>query len=98
LETEGAVHMDKDHLWHMAEAARLSAPGDKMLVATAHHLVDLSDVASVEAATQWWSELTARGGEGMVVKPRTFVTNGRKGLVQLPPLRTQVVSPGLYAP
>jgi protein phosphatase len=82
LATEGAVHMDKDHLWHMAEIARLAEPGDKMLVATAHHLVDLADAASVEAATQWWSELTARGGEGMVVKPRTFVTTGRKGLVQ----------------
>jgi polynucleotide kinase-phosphatase len=82
LATEGAVHMDKDHLWHMAEIARLAEPGHKMLVATAHHLVDLADAASVETATQWWSELTARGGEGMVVKPRTFVTRGRKGLVQ----------------
>jgi protein phosphatase len=82
LATEGAVHMDKDHLWHMAEIARLAEPGDKMLVATAHHLVDLADAVSVETATQWWSELTARGGEGMVVKPRTFVTTGRKGLVQ----------------
>jgi protein phosphatase len=74
--------MDKDHLWHMAEVGRLAEPGDRIMVATAHHLVDLANPASVEAATQWWSDLTARGGEGMVVKPRGFVARGRKGLVQ----------------
>ena len=31
---------------------------------------------------QWWEELTATGGEGMVVKPLEFVAKGRKGLVQ----------------
>jgi protein phosphatase len=82
LATEGAVHMDKDHLWHMAELARLAEPGDKMMVATAHHLVDLADASSAEAATRWWRELTDRGGEGMVVKPRAFVVRGRKGLAQ----------------
>ena len=30
----------------------------------------------------WWEELTGRGGEGMVVKPRAFVSQGAKGLVQ----------------
>ena len=30
----------------------------------------------------WWEELTAGGGEGMVVKPMTFLARGRKGLVQ----------------
>jgi len=52
------------------------------MVATAHHLVDLADPTSTEAATHWWSDLTARGGEGMVVKPRGFIARGRKGLVQ----------------
>ena len=52
------------------------------MLATAHRSVDLADPASVEAATQWWSELTANGGEGMVVKPRAFIARGRKGLVQ----------------
>jgi protein phosphatase len=53
-----------------------------MLLATNHHLVDLVDPGRVEAATAWWSELTARGGEGMVVKPRAFTARGRKGLSQ----------------
>jgi protein phosphatase len=82
LATEGAVHMDKDHLWHMAEVARLAEPGDKLMVATAHHRVNLADPASTETAIQWWADLTARGGEGMVVKPRAFIARGRKGLVQ----------------
>jgi hypothetical protein len=36
--TEGAVHTDKDHPWHMAEAGRLAEPGDKLLMATTQHL------------------------------------------------------------
>jgi protein phosphatase len=82
LATEDAMHMDKDHLWHMRELAGIAAAGAPMLMATAHHLVDLTDPASIERATAWWSELTARGGEGMVVKPRPFIVRGPKGLVQ----------------
>ena len=33
-------------------------------------------------ATQWWSDLTERGGEGTVVKPRAFIARRRKCLVQ----------------
>jgi protein phosphatase len=82
LATEGAVHMDKDHLWHMGELARLAEPGDPIIMATAHRLVDLADPSSTDAATVWWRELTAQGGEGMVVKPRSYLTHGRKGLAQ----------------
>jgi protein phosphatase len=82
LATEGAVHMDKDHLWHMAEVGRLAEPGDRLFLATGHRLVDLADPAAVEAATQWWSDLAAGGGEGMVVKPRAFAPRGAKGLAQ----------------
>jgi protein phosphatase len=45
-------------------------------------VVDLADAASEAAATAWWTELTAAGGEGMVVKPLEFVATGRRGLVQ----------------
>lgn len=82
LATEGAVHMDKDHLRHMAELARLAEPGDPVIMATAHQSVDLVDETSVQAATEWWSELTRQGGEGMVVKPRGFIARGRKGMAQ----------------
>jgi protein phosphatase len=66
----------------MAESGRLAEPGDKLMVATGHRVVDLASEPSIEAATRWWEELTARGGEGMVVKPRAFLARGRKGLVQ----------------
>ena len=35
--------------------------------------VDLADEAAVAAAVDWWEELTAAGGEGVVVKPLPFV-------------------------
>jgi protein phosphatase len=40
--------------------------------------VDLAGRASEAAATAWWQELTARGGEGMVVKPFDFVARNNK--------------------
>ena len=33
-------------------------------------------------AIGWWETLTGDGGEGMVVKPRTFICRGAKGLIQ----------------
>lgn len=81
LATEGAVHVDRDHAWHMATLARLAGE-DPLLVATAHRVVDVTDDAQVDAAVAWWTELTERGGEGMVVKPLSFVARSRRGLVQ----------------
>src|SRR5207302_10697288 len=37
---------------------------------------------AVNDAVRWWEDLTARGGEGMVVKPLDFVVRGSRGLVQ----------------
>lgn len=82
LATEGAVHLEKDHVWHMTEIARLVDAGDKIITATANRLVDVAELASTEEAIGWWSDLTERGGEGMVAKPRGFVVRGRKGWVQ----------------
>jgi protein phosphatase len=82
LATEGAVHVDRDHRWHMETLARLSAAGDGLLLATPHQVVDLTDPAAAELVVRWWEELTGQGGEGMVVKPLTFVAAGRRGLAQ----------------
>src|SRR6185369_15504843 len=30
----------------------------------------------------WWEDLTAGGGEGMVVKPLDFIARGKRGLLQ----------------
>ena len=45
-------------------------------------MVEVTDPSSEAAATAWWEELTAAGGEGMVVKPYDFTVRGRRGLVQ----------------
>jgi protein phosphatase len=51
-------------------------------MATAHRIVDLSDEASEAEATRWWEEMTAAGGEGMVVKPLDWIQQDSRGLVQ----------------
>lgn len=81
LASEGAVHADKDHVWHMSTIARLAGE-DPVLIATPHRVVDLTDEASMADTVRWWEELTAAGGEGMVVKPRSFWVRGTQGLMQ----------------
>ncbi len=84
LASEGRVHTDEDHLWHMKVASRLSLADPALLQLTKHIVVDLnaSDASDEMEAAQWWDELTSQGGEGMVVKPMAFVANGKRGLVQ----------------
>jgi protein phosphatase len=82
LASEGALHSDKDHLWHMGLAHRLAAADPSLLLATDYKLVSLADEAQVAEAVGWWEAKTAAGGEGMVVKPLDFVARGNKGLLQ----------------
>lgn len=82
LATEGRVHIDKPHSWHMERPACVAREGSDLLVATPCLTVDLSDPASEGTAIGWWETRTAAGSEGMVVKPSDFVAKGRRGLVQ----------------
>ncbi len=82
LATEGHVHVDLDHAWHMETLANVCAADSDLLLATPYVAVDLTDTASIEAAITWWTKLTTDGGEGMVVKPFEFVRKGRRGLIQ----------------
>lgn len=82
LASEGSVHSDKDHVWHMNMLVRLCASDLELLLATPYKVVDLEDEASKKEGVDWWEQLTASGGEGMVVKPLQFVTKSRRGLVQ----------------
>lgn len=83
LATEGFVHADKDHAWHMKELATVAAnDGSSLMVATRHKQIDLTDDHSAQSGIDWWHELTASGGEGMVVKPLDFISRGAKGLIQ----------------
>jgi protein phosphatase len=82
LASEGHVHLDRDHPWHMETLAHLCAAAPDLLLATANRKVDLVDNDSQKQAIGWWTEHTERGAEGMVVKPLHFVEKGRRGIVQ----------------
>ena len=81
LASEGRMHTDRDHLWHMDMAARLSQADPALFQVTKHKVAQLDTPDEIEA-TRWWEELTGSGGEGMVVKPMAFITTAKRGLVQ----------------
>jgi protein phosphatase len=82
LATQDAVHLDKDHLWHMERLTELCRSDGEVLFRTGFKVIDVTDEASQQEGVQWWEELTDRGGEGMVVKPLEFVPKMGRGLVQ----------------
>jgi protein phosphatase len=82
LATEGKVHADKDHEWHMETLAKICAEDDELLMATSYKIADVTDGDSESSITKWWEDLTGSGGEGMVVKPFDFLARGKRGLVQ----------------
>ncbi|HKD35446.1 MAG TPA: hypothetical protein VKB78_01560, partial [Pirellulales bacterium] len=82
LATEGKVHVDKPHKWHMQSLAEVCARDPHFLLATRCKLVDLTTPEGEREGTSWWEELTGRGGEGIVVKPASFVARGKRGLLQ----------------
>ena len=55
---------------------------DPIFIATPYLCVDTEDEASVQKGIEWWLELTANGGEGMVVKPETFTAKQGINLLQ----------------
>jgi protein phosphatase len=82
LASEGAVHTDKPHLWHMESIGKLCAVDAGLLMLTPFRLVQLNDVQSCADAVTWWTEMTSAGREGMVVKPLDFIAQGRRGVTQ----------------
>jgi protein phosphatase len=61
---------------------KLAQADPELLLATPHKVVNLHESEAVATAVAWWQELTAAGGEGMVVKPLQFVARNKRGLVQ----------------
>ena len=83
LASEGRMHTDRDHVWHMETLGSICRQDDALLIATPYRVVDVTDSDEVAAAVAWWRELTSRGGEGMVVKPLDFIpARGQKRPVQ----------------
>jgi polynucleotide kinase-phosphatase len=74
LACEGeALAVTRSHEWHLTQLVALQ--GD-LITPTRHRFVDLSSDDERAAATRWWVDLTASGGEGMVVK-QAHLTEGR---------------------
>jgi polynucleotide kinase-phosphatase len=83
LATEGTVHVDKTHQWHLDTIGRIvAASSSPCLQITAFRVLDLTDVTGEAEVLAWWQNITNQGGEGIVVKPLEFIARGRRGLVQ----------------
>jgi len=82
LASEGAVHTDKDHVWHMETLGRICDEDPVILRRTPYRVVSLADEAACAAAIDWWETLTQAGGEGMVVKPLSFIAYDRNRPIQ----------------
>lgn len=72
LASEGRTYFDRDHRWHMETLAKMTGE-DPILVATPWREFDSNDPEDVVRAGEWWTERTTAGGEGMVVKPASFI-------------------------
>jgi len=75
----GVLALTEPHPWHLAELGRLRSD---LITPTRHRVVDLSSARERSEAADWWLELTAGGGEGMVVKPAQLPGGGVDGRVQ----------------
>ncbi len=87
LATEGAVHRDRAHTWHMETLAKLCLADPDLLHATPYRIVDLNDAQSCHNATTWWEQITSQGREGMVVKPIHFIARNKKGRLIQPAIK-----------
>lgn len=81
LASEGAANVDKTHRWHL-DILEKYLGRSSLFHPTQTLELDLSEPGAVERGCQWWESLTAKGGEGMVVKPETFLAFGKRGLLQ----------------
>ena len=71
LAAEGrAFALTESHEWHLAT---LRALQDDLITPTRHRFVDLASARERAEAVDWWLDLTAGAGEGMVVKPAHLV-------------------------
>ncbi|MEL7148689.1 MAG: polynucleotide kinase-phosphatase, partial [Bacteroidota bacterium] len=82
MASEGEVHTDKNHLWHLTTLKRLAEADPDLFRATAYQFVQLDRPDEVARAIDWWTEMTEHGGEGIVVKPSTFIAKDGGKLLQ----------------
>ncbi len=77
LAAEGATFEEREHSWHMDIADRLVSADGPLFRTTRRTYASLDSPEECAAASAWWSEITASGGEGMVVKPALNLDTSR---------------------
>lgn len=82
LAAEGEVFTTRDHGWHQDILGRVSNADPGIFRTTPSRTVDTTSPNETEAASTWWEQATARGIEGIVVKPWGFTARGSRGLIQ----------------
>ena len=82
LACEGKVFSEEKHVWHMETIRKYMTGIDSIFVETPYLCVDTEDEESIKNGTEWWLNLTGSGGEGMVVKPETFIARYNGNLIQ----------------
>ncbi|MEM7776686.1 MAG: polynucleotide kinase-phosphatase, partial [Pseudomonadota bacterium] len=81
LATEGCVHANQTHVWHMTLLERLAGT-DPILQPTGWRQIDAGDAEARAGVVDWWMQHTEAGGEGFVIKPNGFLVAAERGLVQ----------------
>ena len=82
LATEGKTYAGEKHVWHMETIKKYMTGINPVYMETPYLCVNTEDAAEVEAGVKWWLDLTGTGGEGMVVKPETFIAKENGVLLQ----------------
>ena len=82
LATEGKVWNNENHITHMEQIKKYMTGNDQIFIKTNYIEVDLLDEKSAASGVKWWEDLTASGGEGMVVKPADFIAYSGADVLQ----------------
>ncbi len=89
LASEGAVHTNRAHLWHLEQLGKLASADPVLLQPTPTLHVCVGNSESVADGVQWWEELTVAGHEGMVVKPLDFIPRNSQGKLVQPAIKVR---------
>lgn len=82
LASEGKVHIDREHVWHMETLGGICDADPGILLRTPYRVVNLESEEEVQEACRWWEDLVGKGCEGMVVKPNEFVVRHSGRIIQ----------------